>query len=150
MTITIQDRLPTKENGIIGLLRHFCADKMKMAHGDPNVPTESLARIVRKTMAALETPSFAEAAAEDTALAHLRLQTLNHLQHVSFDFRTDNNTYPHQHVLNGRYPYEPTFKALEKALEFLMIVGTDDCAASSPPYTTHFCLQRGRRVATSA
>jgi hypothetical protein len=119
---------------------------------NPNEPRPELAEIVSRLVSVLNNPCFLKKTAQDPALAALHTQTLNHLKHVSFDFRFENKSYPHQRVLQGAYPYAPTLKALEKSLEFFAVAETTGETVLSvvPAMETEDALQREQKTLIDA
>ncbi len=88
----------------------------------PNEQAASLGDLVKSLQKEIsENPIYSELADRDLGFAALRIQILNQLQHVSFSFETDHPAYPHERVLAGPYPVQPTLKAIEKALDFFKI-----------------------------
>jgi hypothetical protein len=81
----------------------------------PNTPLPQLGPAVRQAIAAVENADVKN----DLFLKAFKEQMLNHLKHVSFDFKIDDETYPHDLVLADAFPAAPTRKALQKTLDFL-------------------------------
>jgi hypothetical protein len=91
-----------------------------------NAPAPELGPLVEELMKKLESdPLLKQRAAEDLAFNALLIQTLNHLKHVSFDFRVRDTSYPHDMVLEGPFPRVPTLLALKRAAEFFSIIATE-------------------------
>lgn len=86
---------------------------------NPNQPTAELGTLVEELLAFLQTnPDYEAKAKRSRTFNALLIQTINHLQHVSFSFEKEVDSYTHRFVLTDRYPVQPTLKALEKVSEF--------------------------------
>lgn len=91
---------------------------------DPNIPDSKLGIAVQATINVLNGSDIQAIATSDVAIQALRVQTLNHLKHVSFGFnvREGSEDYTHKPVIAGPYPSRPTIVALEKGVEFMDIL----------------------------
>jgi hypothetical protein len=156
MAGTTQQRIRTEKSSVYELrdwLKKQAGQRRAARHGrDVNEPRPELAPVVSRTVEALNHPYFIKKIAADPALKALHIQTLNHLRHISFDFRIENESYPHQPVLKGPYPDEPTLKALDKSLEFFMIAQAAPSAVLStvPKIGTEEALQQEQRLLVDA
>lgn len=83
-----------------------------------NAPCPELKLLVDRSLSLLSDADLIAKANADAVLQPLYVQTANHLQHIRFGFRTENETYPHAPVLAGAYPAAATRKALAKASAF--------------------------------
>ena len=97
------------------------------SHGTGNVPAPELGPLVRDLLTKLKSdPAIQAAASADRGFNALLIQTVNHLEHVSFEFEKETQTYTHDFVLQGAYPLRPTLLALEKASEFFHIASAKE------------------------
>lgn len=96
-----------------------------------NTPTPELAALVQQTIAQLNSPDIVARTDQDLALRALRIQTLNHLEHVSFSFEKSTSSYPHDFAVKGPYPFKPTLLALAKAAEFFKIISATQARSSA-------------------
>lgn len=108
----IQNRIVSVSNSVdLGIASH-----------DSNAPTPEFREIIEKSRDFLENdPALKAKLKEDIVLQALFNQTLNHVKHVSFDFRFRDAGFPHGALLKGPYPFRPTRLALQKVEEFLRI-----------------------------
>ncbi|MCE9508421.1 MAG: hypothetical protein K8R48_08965 [Alphaproteobacteria bacterium] len=156
MAGTTQQRIHIEKNSVDDLRNRLKKQSRQRGNArrsqDMNEPRPELSPLVSRTVEALNNPYFLEKIAADPALKALHIQTLNHLRHISFDFRIENESYPHQPVLKGPYPDAPTLKALDKALEFFMVAQAAPNAVLStvPKIGSEESLQQEQRLLVDA
>ncbi|GEM_PF-2187277 len=94
---------------------------------NPNALAPELAANVDGLFDTLATPAIAERIAGNQALQALHTQTVNHLQHVRFDYTIEPESpdYTHDYVLPGAYTRRPSQIAIAKGDEFLNILQPD-------------------------
>lgn len=95
----------------------------RVAESGVNTPTPEFGNLVERLMYSLKyDKNVTDKVNQDPALKSLYIQTINHLQHVSFSFDFRDSGYPHDLALKGPYPYKPTLAAIQRAKEFFQII----------------------------
>lgn len=95
----------------------------RISQSGPNTPVPELAPLINEVWNSIVRNQDIKAKVKtDPAIRALYIQTVNHLKHVSLSFEIESNSYVHDYVLKGPYPYQPTLNALQKARDFLKIV----------------------------